>query len=143
MAEGRCRPRLYENAIVHLLTADAASDGRPVSGIIQADAARPSVGVPGVLARRHVLQTVEAVWKEVTPPIRLEDGQPILDGFSRLFRQLELDRPPSLFLDHRRTVARPTVCLNVIDFQADEAAAAQFAVDRHANIARSRFPAMI
>jgi hypothetical protein len=74
---------------------------------------------------------MKAAGKEIAPVLRFDNGQPFLDGFPSLFGQFELDRARGLFLDNSCAVADPTVCINVVDFQADEIAAAQFAVDRH------------
>ena len=64
-----------------------------VGGILQAGAAHPSVHDPAVLPGRYVLSAMDAARKEITPRMRLEGSQPILDGFSRLFGQFELDGP--------------------------------------------------
>ena len=47
-----------------------------------------------------------------------------------LIRQLELDRPPGLLLDHGRAIPHPAADGYVIDLHRDKIAAAQLAVDR-------------
>jgi hypothetical protein len=47
-----------------------------------------------------------------------------------LLGDLELDRPPGLFLDHRPTVPHPAAGAYVINLQHDEVAAVQLAIDR-------------
>lgn len=58
-----------------------------------------------------------------------------------MLRELELDRPAGLFLDDRRAVAQSAADAQIVDLQAGEIAASQFAVDRqveHCEIAPTR-----
>jgi len=53
-----------------------------------------------------------------------------MDRGSGLLGDFELDRSPCLFLNHSATFSHPSAGPYVVDLQADEIAAPEFAVDR-------------
>jgi hypothetical protein len=53
-----------------------------------------------------------------------------MDRSPGLLRDLELDRSPSLFLNHGATIPHPAAGAYVVHLQADEIAASELAVDR-------------
>ena len=62
-------------------------------------------------------------------PHHLRSTNPVPDGFPRVFTDLELHRSFSLALDDRGTTANAINDHEIGHHQADEIAAAQFAVD--------------
>jgi hypothetical protein len=60
----------------------------------------------------------------------IDFGQPVSDRGPGLLRDLELDRPPGLLLDHGPAVPHPATGAHVLDLYRDEIAATQLAVDR-------------
>jgi hypothetical protein len=83
----------------------------------------------GVLPSRQMGPVVDATWKEVDASVFWALVQPILHRRSGLFRNLKLNRTAGLALDDRRPVSDAAAGGKVIDPEADEVAAAQFAVN--------------
>jgi hypothetical protein len=72
----------------------------------------------------------EAAWKQISALTVTEPGEPIADSGAGLLCDLELHRPTGLLLDHGRSVPHPPAGTHVVNFQPDEIAASQLAVDR-------------
>src|SRR5262249_5504178 len=72
----------------------------------------------------------KAAREKITPVPEIGFGQPVSDRGPGLLRNFELDRPPGFPLDHGGPLPRPATGAHVLDFQRDEVAAAQLAVDR-------------
>jgi hypothetical protein len=68
--------------------------------------------------------------KKIAPAAEIDFGQPISDRGPGLRRDLELDRPPGLLLDHGPAVPHPATGAHVLDLYRDEIAATQLAVNR-------------
>src|SRR6516225_10142975 len=68
--------------------------------------------------------------------------QPVMDRDPGLLRNFELNRSPSLFLNHGATMPHPAAGAYVVDSQADEIAASELAVDREVEQGKISFPAL-
>ena len=99
---------------------------RPISRAIETGAFNLAVDDTSVLPCRYVRLIMKAARKEVLAVLWCGTDQPIADCCSGLFGDLELDRPPGLFLlDYRGSVlhSSPT------HTEPHEVAAPQLAVD--------------
>ncbi len=89
----------------------------------------PATDDTRVLPRGEVRLRLETARKQVLAPPGAEAGQPLADSASGLLRHLELDRPASLLLDHGRSIPDPPTGTLVVDFQPNEFATSELAVD--------------
>ena len=97
---------------------------------------------PRVLTGREVSLPPHTAREKMAPAPEIGFGKPVSDRSPRLLRDLELDRPPSLLLDHGPAVPHPATGAHVLDLQRDEIAAAQPAVDRELEQGKVALPTL-
>ena len=96
---------------------------------VQPNARDPLGDEPRILPGRHAQSRTPAGEQKFTRP-SARNSQIVVDCLTSLFRQFELDWPPRFLLPHRRPIDRVPVRCNIIDFDSDDVATTELAVDR-------------
>jgi hypothetical protein len=114
--------------LVNLSRLGAAHRMRAVRRSIKTGTLNPSVDDTRVLASREVRLLPGTARKQVLTPYATT-GQPISYSASGLLGDFELNWSARLLLDYRRSIANPSARAHVVDFEPNEVATRELAVN--------------
>src|ERR1043166_6759834 len=96
---------------------------------VQPDAGSPLGDKPGVLPCRHRLFLTAPAGKQDLARLSSRSSEVVIDSLPGLFGQFEPDGLSGLLLPHCRAIDDITPGSNIFDFQSDDIASAQLAID--------------
>jgi hypothetical protein len=107
---------------------------------VEANCCNPARDEPSILSGRHAAVVITTATEQKFAGFLASGFDVIVDGLSRLLRQLKPDGSTGLLLPHCGAINRIPAWCNVLDPKSDDIAAPQLAVNRqieHCQVARA------